>query len=239
MTATFALAIPHCPWRPDRVASIERLRASLVHRPIHYREFTDREPNWSWSAKLWQWGAGTGATHLVQLQDDVIVGRDFWPQLRAMVDAVPYDVIGLESVLAIGSPWYTTGDGLIGVGYVLPLAVTKDIILWRTLALRAGSIESLNEDQLIGLYCFVHGRKVWHPVPTIIDHDVEMGSTYGNDYHTHRRPALSAVRGDPAPASWTVNRNPPHIRNFYGATPALARHHVKGYSWDRYVRDNA
>lgn len=237
MTITFALAIPHTPWNPERVASFTRLQNLLVHRPPHFREFTDREPNWSWSGKLWKWGLDTGATHLVQLQDDVLVCPRFWPLLRAMVEARRDDVIGLESVLDIGSPWYTTGDGIIGVGYVLPREAIREMLAWRESKLRPGSIQSLNEDQLLGLWCFVTGRKVWHPTPTIIDHDVDMASTYGNDGHTHRRPVRSTVRGDAPPETWAVEGTAPHVKRFYAATPAVARHHVKGYSFERYKAD--
>ena len=235
---TFALGIPHCPWLPERVASFDRLKSQLGNRPVYYREFTDREPNWSWSAKLWQWAYDTGATHLIQLQDDVEVCSDFWPQLRSMVEAVPANIIGLESVLDLGAKWYSTSDGLIGVGYVVPRDILGEILKWRAEKLRPGSAERLNEDQLIGLFCFTAGRRIYHPTPTLIDHDVTIGSTYGNDHHSHRRPVKSLVRGDPAPVSWLLSGLVPHRERFYGATPRIARAHVKGYSWERYIRDS-
>ena len=237
---TFALAIPTtADWVPERAASLERLKAQLGHRPVYYREFRDREPNWSWSGKLWEWGLRCARAHLVQLQDDVVVGPEFWPTLRAMVDERPDDIIGLESVLAPSSPWYTSGDGLIGVGYVLPPDVLAWLIDWRE-GLRPGAIQSLNEDQLLGLYAHVSGRRIWHPVPTIIDHDVEIVSTYGNDHHSHRRPAKSTVRGDAPPASWEPIYPMPHVPLFYGqATPRLARLHVPGYRYERYRREVA
>jgi hypothetical protein len=34
-------------------------------------------------------------------------------------------------------------------------------------------------------------RVVWHPTPTIIDHDVDLKSTYGNDRHLYRRPQVT------------------------------------------------
>jgi hypothetical protein len=237
---TFALAIPHAPWKPERAPSLTRLVDGLSPAPssmVARRVFADREPNWSWSEKLWAWSAETGASHLLQLQDDVIVGPDFWPQLTAMVDAVSDQVIGLESVLAMGSPWYTTSDGLIGVGYLLPRQVTVELLHWRKTALRAEGYKRLNEDQLIGLFCFVTGRRIWHPVPTLIDHDIDLASTYGNDAHSHRRPAKSTVRGDRAPESWRVTSKPPYLGKFYGATPYMARQHVKGYSYERYLDD--
>jgi len=277
---TFALAIPHTPWVPERLESLRRLKTELRifdlppgSRPdgdwyiwdereqhagrsrgcgvVDYRLFSDREPNWSWSARLWQWGLDSGATHIVQLQDDVQVGPDFWPQLRAMVEAVPDAILGLESVMAIGSPWYTTGDGLIGVGYVIPRDDLRELLNFRDTpsfgehvdadrlpCLRPGSAERLNEDQLIGMFTFSTGRKIWHPVPTIIDHNVDIASTYGNDSHSHRRPARSTVRGDRAPESWGVPEQVPHVAKFYGATPRMCRMHVRGYSYKKYREDS-
>lgn len=243
---TFALGIPHCSWKPERVEALNRLlqqlaAADVPEGPSHRgptRIFADKEPNWSWAQKLWLWGYETGASHLLQLQDDVQVGAEFWTALLAMVAAVPDQVIGLESVLALGSPWYTTGDGLIGVGYVLPRTVLAELFAWEASRLRPGAIESLNEDQLLGLFCFETGRRIWHPNPTIIDHDLDIPSTYGNDAHTHRRPAASTVAGATLPLSWRPSEATPHVGSFYrGSTPALLRHWCRGYSYKRMTED--
>lgn len=238
---TFALAVPHTPWKAERAASLTRLVDALSPAPssmLARKVFADREPNWSWSEKLWTWGVESGATHLLQLQDDVLVGTDFWPHLTAMVEAVPEQIIGLESVLAIGSPWYSGTDSLIGVGYVLPCEVATQLLAWRRSQIRAEGWRRINEDQLICLFCFATGRRVWHPVPTIIDHDTELASTYGNDAHTHRRPARSTVRGDLAPPSWAVQAEVAHVDRFYQATPSLCRQHVRGYSYERFLEDS-
>jgi hypothetical protein len=206
--------------------------------PAEFRVFADKEPNWSWAERLWNWAVGTHTTHLLQLQDDVIVGADFWAHLDNMVRAVPGEIIGLESVLDIGAPWYTTGDGLIGVGYVVPLPVLAHFLTWRRTRLRPGAVQVLNEDQLLGVYAFATGRRVFHPHPTVIDHDAEIASTYGNDAHAHRRPARSTVRGDAAPPSWAPPEFIPHKARFYGdSTPTLCRRWVRGYSFERYKKD--
>jgi hypothetical protein len=247
--ATFALSIPHTPWIPERVASFDRLQRLLANRPQYYREFTEREPNWSWAQKLWTWGLETGASHLVQLQDDVIVDSEFWPNLRAMVEAVPDQIIGLESVHPIsrsiyeaGGCWYTTNDGLIGVGYVMPHDALIEFEAWRSNRLRPGAAQAMSEDTLIDVFCMSTGRKVWHPVPTIIDHDTEIASTYGNDKHTNRRPLVTTVRGAgweqclvgrldglPHCNHYKVKENVPNLGRFYVMTPGLCRRWVKGF----------
>ena len=247
---TIALGIPHTPWKPERVESLRRLETVLgtdvldidcdytnrskgVHN-LRCRLFTDREPNWSWAEKLWRWGYETGADHLLQLQDDVIVDANFWPNLRAMLDAVPDQVIGLESVHPAckmlhdaGNNWYTTSDGLIGVGYVIPREVLRVFLEWRATQLRPESYKQVSEDTLIDMFCIATKRRVWHPVVTIIDHDTGLPSTYGNDDHTHRRPSLTTVRGD-KPHGWDA-RNVPHLGRFYELTARACRRHVLGF----------
>lgn len=246
---SFALGLPHTPWVPARVASYERLIDGITPTPkylLTLRAFTERAPNRVWSQKMWEWGAEQDATHFLTLQDDVIVAPEFWARLRAMVETVPDQVIGLEAVHPAGIElarqghrWYTTTDCLIGVGYVVPTAQLREFLAWRASSLKPGALEAITEDTMLGLWCMVTGRKIWHPIPTIIDHDVSMVSTYGNDDHGSRRPL---VRWDNAPegvvlgALRAITEPPPCLGRFYEATPGLARHWVEGFSEADYVR---
>jgi hypothetical protein len=236
-----ALAIPHTPWVPERVASMHRLRNQLLYRPRFYREFTDREPNWQWADKMWTWAESTGADHFLQLQDDVLVGPQFWPHLREMIDAVPDQLIGLESVhewsevaYRLGHHWYKSSDCLIGVGYVIPRPLMIAFNKWRATTLRPGGAQGgLNEDTMIAVFCMTNGLRIWHPVPTIIDHDIEMASTYGNDAHSHRRPLVTTVRGAEV-KGWEDVTNVRDMGRFYQSTPSACRKWVRGYGMDRY-----
>jgi hypothetical protein len=234
---TFCLAIPHTPWIVARVKSLQRLLEQLGSRPEHYREFSDREPNWSWAGKMWEWAAETGATYFLQLQDDVIASPNFWSSIAAMVRSVPDQIIGLESVhpeahstRARGDCWYTTSDGLIGVGYVVPAALLRRFLYWRSSRLCKGAIVSISEDTLLCTYALAEGYRIWHPVPTIIDHDTEIASTYGNDHHSHRRPTVTWR--DFGANVWPVG-NVAHVGHFYGGRVAkLARRWVIGATDD-------
>lgn len=249
MPPSFALAIPHAPWRPERVESLSRLLRDLGFdhpKPspeglVSHRVFSDREPNWSWSEKIWRWGYDClNTTHLLQLQDDVQVGPAFWPHLSKLVRAVPDQIIGLESVHPVstllynssGSSWYTTTDGLIGVAYVIPRALLGSLLDWRQNSLRADAAKRLNEDQLVGIFSASTSRHIWHPVPTIVDHDTDLPSTYGNDRHSHRRPPVTTVRGAKPPKdNWQRAENAVHTGAFYGVTARLCRRFVKTVSY--------
>lgn len=200
-----ALAIPHTPWVPARVESMTRLRSQLGYEPVdaswplggpdEYREFTDKEPNWVWSVKLWQWLHDTGAEWCLQLQDDVEVAPCFWPALRAALAALPADaqVVGLSAVHPLsleiarqGHRWHRTPGMLVGWAYVL-----RRDFLGRVLAARtAGGGNPPCEDVILGQFAQMSGG-VWHPTPTLCDHDTSIPSSYANDHHSHRRPQVT------------------------------------------------
>ena len=250
---TIALAIPTtADWVPERAKSLARLGKELGEpdrlardgRPDFYAEFRDRAPNHVWSRKLWDWGAKTGATHLLQLQDDVRVPAVFWPALEALLEEYPDDVIGLETThpgaleyAGEGVHVTSTTDCLVGVGYVLPRAVLLEFLAWIDSALKPGGVQGANEDTLIGLFCLVTGRRILHPCPTIIDHDVEIASTYGNDEHASRRPVMTWEHGSAQGALMDREfwRAPPggvpNLGRKYGdGIPLLAEMWVKGWT---------
>jgi hypothetical protein len=275
---TIALAVPWCPWIPERVESMNRLRAALgvsqdekANRLLMpYREFTDRAPNDEWSEKVWEWLSTTSAEWCLQLQEDALVAPNFWPALHAILEALPEDadVVGLQvphraapSLAREGVRLFTTADALIGVGYVVRRSALFDFLIWRGTQLRAGwrkpvppkNLPELTEDTLLGVWCLATGRRIYHPIPTIVDHDVSMQSVWGNDDHPNR---VATVRWDgdlgnalkrwtPAdlevPAWWCGDqfKHPgdvlrraaiPHLGRFYDATPLLALKWVEGFT---------
>lgn len=195
----FSIAIPHTPWIPEREASLAALLKSLdMHEGYGGVElFEEREPNWSWSLKMWQWAAGQPETHFLQLQDDVIPAPNFWPALTAMVTAVPDQILGLQGahpsfrlLARDGRRWARSHAWMVGVGYVIPQAKLRELVAWRE-QLPEEEYTSTNEDDLIGRFCVEYGYDVWHPIPTIIDHDTSVKSTYRNDDHLWRRPTVT------------------------------------------------
>jgi len=212
MGPAIALGLPHTPWIPERVESFDRLRQGLAANSydricanMRTREFTDRESNRIWPTKLWTWACSTGATHLLQLQDDVIPGPNFWPALHAMLEAIPDQIIGLEAahplgpeMLRTGRRWYRTRAWLIGVQYAWPLdpALPHGLPAFlKWCAANPERVASTNEDSLISQWAYEHGFDIWHPVPAIADHDLGVPSTYGNDTHHEfsmfRRPTVT------------------------------------------------
>lgn len=211
-----AYAVPHTPWVEARVRSFDRLNHALglgvywtdSHGIIEmggqddsgkqmFRFFTERAPNHVWSKEMWEWGESVGGTHFLQLQDDVIVAPNFWQALRAMIAARPNDIIGLESahpamrlIARDGFRWCYSKAWMVGVGYVLPSARLKELNVYRA-SLPDTLAVTTNEDEVISRFCIEHDISIWHPLPTIIDHDTNVPSTYGHENHLYRKPVVT------------------------------------------------
>lgn len=202
---SISLAISHTPWVPERVKSMDRLLGQILNNgPFDrkepkgpYKIFDEKEPNWVWSEKMWKWAQSTGTYSHLFLQDDVIVAPNFWKCLDAMLEGNKHwEIIGLHcphpaarTLLRDGAQsWYTSADSLIGVGYVMSEPALVDFLQWREYELEPHAIERIHEDDQINLFALARGMKIWHPVPTIIDHDLGVSSTYDNDHHMYRRP---------------------------------------------------
>ncbi len=215
---------------------------------------TSRAANHEWSATMWTWAAAQDVEWCVFLQDDAIVGapyadEDSWSvAVEDCIHAAPADcsVIGLQAphpagieIARAGYGGYTTCDGLIGVGYAVRRRDLRAFLEWRADSLADGALEAITEDTLIGLWCAVTGRRIFHPLPTVVDHDTTLASTFGNDAHVNRR---SLVRWDSEIETPDGAREGvPHLGRFYAVTPELAKRWVKEFSLEAHralIADN-
>lgn len=234
----FSLAISHTPWVPERVKSLDRLFADLAPSPTEAQVFREKAPNDVWSLKMWEWAASQEVDCCLFLQDDAIVSPDFWEGLEYAADNGEYPIVGLHAphpaALALAEEQcyrgFSTRDGLIGVGYCITRDVLRDFLTWRADNLERLTQEevmavdgrrlAVTEDTLLGLYAAATGYRVYHPMPALVDHDVEVPTTYaGNDHHPHRQ---SGFRWDHPLARDIVDGGvTPHLGRFY---PFTANH---------------
>ena len=89
-------------------------------------------------------------------------------------------------MLRTGRRWYRTRAWLVGVGYVFPCNPKlpnglPSFLTWCDA--NPDMVAKSNEDSLVSHWAYDHGFDIWHPVPTIIDHDLGVPSTYANDGH--------------------------------------------------------
>ena len=206
-----AIAYAHTPWIEERAASMARLMARVKNEQLQTRGggflcheekcFNERMPNHLWSDIMWRWALSTGATHALFLQDDVVIAPKFFSILHAMICEPP----ARDRVVALHLPsprardvfregrtrWVASRDGLVGFAYVMSRAKLEAFLEWKDTKLAARAAERTSEDSLIDAWALDAGEAILHPVPTIVDHDLELASTYGNDRHTERRPLVT------------------------------------------------
>lgn len=253
---TVALAIPHCSWDPERVRTLRRLRSQLEMSDFDVIGSVTEDSGWSvlnvfaepgpshcsvWSNKMWTWGEETGADDFLTIQDDAIVIPHFWNHFRAMCEALPDEIIGLQAIHPAGPDlarngcrWYTTRDMLAGVAYRIPRPLLVAFNKWRREQVRPGTEMRINEDNLVALFAVTHGLKIYHPIPTIADHhapEEQIRSNYGHATHGNRNSTVTWRQVEPvASAEWWKPRPamPPNIeiRDLSEWTPHLGRFYL-------------
>jgi len=168
---------------------------------------------------MWKWGLESGADYFLTLQDDTVVAPNIWPALRAMLSSLPKRIVlGLSAVHPSGPEirrqghrFYATRSHLVGWAYLLDRETLGEFIAWQDVY--PERVKAENEDQLLNSFVVDTGRVTIHPVPTLVDHDVSVESTYGNDDHTHRRATVTWHGFDSLQLEstlfWANNGNPP------------------------------
>lgn len=224
MTSLF-LSIAHASHRPEREPLLRRL-LQTVGKPhpsvlgIHIE--SGEKPNLEWAMGQWKAAAESHGTHGLFLNDDVIPCEGFLDVVTSLVEAKPDKIISLHcnhpkaaEVYESGEHWYTSVDGLIGVAYVLPMPILSEFLNWRDVAMVPEARNTTSEDIQIDLFAMANGRDIWHTVPSPIDHDTSVPSTYGNDGHTNRRPVVGPM-ADMRSIDWTKGATSPlHVGRYF------------------------
>lgn len=245
-----AIAIVHAPWGEGRKESYKRLVESLWREhphippyPLVSRTFTSEgpAPTHAWAEEVYTWAFGQNRDLLV-LEDDAILCPKFLDVLTAMREANPMRLMNLYNahpsalgLAAKGVSAYTTLDWMTGVGQVIPREVLSSYMGWRAFDLRSRAIEHIKADTLLGLYAAASNVRVWHPIPTPVDHDDSLPSLYGNDQSPMRR---SLARWDRLPGVDMTSRAYWEPRNPFGASELvhLGRIHPEThYGFTRWV----
>lgn len=214
---TFSLVLNHTPWRPERVAAKAAMLAELepVKRGIPYflNDTDFRALDWQqakvlWALQQWRIALAANTTHHVFMTDDLHLVPGFWEVLGAMVAAHPDVPIGLLSnhprgpdLYASGAHGYRTNSWIVGPAYVLPNPHLRAFLRWfETLPegshLTLGTRAYRNDDSSINEWNTHHGPAIaWHPLPTIIEHRIDVESTTGHgDAYSRERISWRATR---------------------------------------------
>ena len=151
---TLALALPSCPWIPERAASRERLHEALGlldEQPegieIIWREFTEKAPNDVWSESVFTWLAEQDVDYCVQIQEDAEIPENFWKILVAILESLPpeADMLGAHvcspltpALVEEDVRLFSTADALVGVCWAVRGETMREFVEWRRTQLNDG-----------------------------------------------------------------------------------------------------
>jgi hypothetical protein len=236
MRPSISVAVPHAKWVSARAASVERIRRAISVGPIatwaapktvparghheglvSYHEETHRGPMWEWHARLWTWAFVQPVSHCLFLADDTILAPHAIEAILAMIEARPAAPLGLTSqhpaaakAFRDGCRWYrSSSPWLVGWAYVLPREMLGDFLYYR-----AGEGEDFRrgelggDDQQINRFLAASGISTWHPLPTVVDHDLRIGSEYDHPTGDARREA--STKAPWTLESWRPSGEPTH-----------------------------
>ena len=186
--------------REDRVASMARLRAQLGTWPDEYREFSEVEPHPDWSKRMWTWGrdvcAGDPTAIALFLQDDVIVPENLYAILQALYSVWPSGIVNLIGAHPVarelarqGGRAYRSRAFLLGLGYSVSADIIPEFVAFRERNEQAARMRS--EDSFLALFAVETGRDVLHPMPSLVEHDLSVSSTWSADNHGNRKAIIS------------------------------------------------
>jgi hypothetical protein len=193
--------IAHASWSLDREKPLQRLIESLDCDPYKTKLSRQlvcsevKEHSSIWAKRLYERAIadGNNFTHFVFLNDDITVCSGFAGIIKAMIEAVPDQVMSLHTVVpqarTTADPWLLSYL-LSGPAYLYP---REDLIdLQRFYELLPASIhQGDNEDGVGAHHAWSRQKPIWQSVPALVEHDVSVPSTLGYDNHPMRKSLAS------------------------------------------------
>jgi hypothetical protein len=186
-----AIVITHAAFDDDRHQALNRLTSQLrveaPKLPVLIAQDTERKGSlWCWREAMLL-GLATEATHIVWLPDDAVVCKDFGEILTACIEARPDDVfdcyVNHEGARELGTLWYSTPDGYVGMGGVMPRALLVEHLAWRA---RVKLPDTYSNDGGVNLWAMATRRPVFKTAWTLVQHDDTLPSLDGNGGHAFR-----------------------------------------------------
>jgi hypothetical protein len=115
-----------------------------------------------------------GTTHVLLLQDDVLICDNFMPAVRQIVDALPdkpitlfSNRVSIENARAAGVHYVQLTKWLMAQTYIMPVSIIDDFIAWAELHIKPSIYF---DDNRWAMYFYYHGMKVWATAPSLVEH---------------------------------------------------------------------
>ncbi len=131
---------------------------------------------------------------------------DFVQVVKNIIQAKPSEIIAIFAnhacagqAKAAGYRWYTTPDGLAGVGSILPREALQGLMAWRDEALSNEAKERIPDDTQIDLFAMATGRLIHTPLPSLVDHDDSLPSLLSPSEPSERLTRARVSEAPPEP----------------------------------------
>jgi len=245
---SFLVAVLHNPKSAARRAALEalrkRVRIDLVESgPGPEHEFNGRR--WLDALNL---ARRLGCLHVVFLDDDVIVCDRFAERCEKIIAARPAEVIALHTSLPsaraafdVGEHWLTSLDGVLGPANIWPVRVLEAFLAWRSSsALKPGTVEAsgrFGSDALAGMFCAEMDRRVFHPIPTIVMHDLSLETSFAGNEATPGRQTTCNFSEVPLPDNWEQSSPVRHTGGWFLGMPGLRAAYCKPSAQEPQITD--
>lgn len=187
----------------------------------------ERSGAWANARRCWAAGVESGADWIVVLNDDALPCEGFVDVAKAALAArSPRDPVCFYTAhgkaAEVDCAWYTTHDGLVGVGCALSSETVREFLAWEQDSL----VVPFTDDGRINLWAMATRRLVHTTVPSLVEHQLPAVSTVGNDGHEARTAVVP-----PGPArDWTAE--PKHLGRQYVGNHWELVFGTRPESWD-------
>lgn len=192
---------------PSRQASAEALLAEIRLMPFAAPEiiYDERNSEWDTGYRSLKYGADKGDWHIV-IQDDAILTPDFYRNVLNIITAVPTKTVvslytGKVRPLAdrVKSAVDKAPDGsflnhymlMWGVGILLPSSHIEPLLDF----VSDPRYDDTAYDIRVGMFYHRNRLPIYYAIPSLVDHNDDLGSLIGNGYAKERRVAHKLAEG--------------------------------------------
>lgn len=181
---------------PKRRAAAEKLALELKRYPFMDVSITWDQNNdeWTTGSRSLRRGIGRGDWHIV-VQDDAIITPDFYANIEGCIRAVP-----IKSLISLYTgtvkPLPERVKAAVDKAYYSSF-IKHDILMWGVgILLPSDHIEPMLEyiedrselyDFRIGIFYQRNMLPIYYTMPSLVDHDDDLGSIIGTDAKEPRR----------------------------------------------------
>jgi hypothetical protein len=203
-----SVAIMCAGWDRDRMKLADelmaRLNASERFESVVVIPATRKTGEaWTLAERCWMQGIERDTTYHLVLQEDVMPCTNFEDEvikaLSAHVARHGPAPVGFyctypeaQTAQKAGDAWLETYDGAWGQAIALSNLDISEFLYWTRLNIPA---EYKHDDERIGLWSLLTGRRIFQTVPSLVDH-AQIKSTLGHKWHNA---ASTFANGHPCP----------------------------------------